>query len=228
MGFACDSESRPCLEEVVRAFRPDVLIGTTGQPGSFGEPVIRAMAEGTERPVVFALSNPSSRVEAAPEDILAWSDGRALVATGSPFGSVTWDGNERIVGQANNVFVFPGVGLAAVVAEARTVTERMFLVAAQALAAQVSDDRLGAGALYPPVQSLADISRTVAEAVAREAVASGVAGIGARTDLAAAVDDAMWHPDYVPYIRSRAVVHREEVHAAQSGAPTDEVVEAAS
>jgi malic enzyme len=225
MGFACDSESRPCLEEVVRACRPDVLIGTTGQPGSFGEAVIRAMADGVERPVVFALSNPSSRVEASPVDILAWSDGRALVATGSPFGTVSWEGSERIVGQANNVFVFPGVGLAAVVAEARTITERMFLVAAQALAAQVSDERLAAGALYPPIQYLADISRTVAEAVAREAVTSGVAGIAARTDLAAAVDEAMWHPDYVPYIRSRAVVHREEVYTAQGGRPMDEAVE---
>jgi malic enzyme len=224
LGFACDSESRPCLEEVVRAIRPDVLVGTTGQAGSFDEAVIRTMAGGVERPVVFAMSNPSSRVEASPSDILAWSDGRALVATGSPFPPVTRDGREHIVGQANNVFVFPGVGLAAVAAEARTITDRMFLVAAQTLASQVSDERLAAGALYPPVQSLADISRTVAEAVAREAVTSGVAGISARTDLATTVDEAMWHPDYVPYIRSRAVVHREEVHAAQDGPSADEVV----
>jgi malic enzyme len=214
LGLTLEGDDHRRLREVVAAVRPDILIGTTGQPGSFDEPVIRAMAEGTEHPVVFALSNPSSRVEATPEDILAWSEGRAIVATGSPFPTPTWEGEQRLVGQANNVFIFPGVGLGAVVAEARTITERMLLVAARALAAQVSDDRLAGGALYPPVEALATISREVAIAVAAEAVRSGVAGIGSHVDLPAAVDEAMWHPAYVPYIRSRAAVHRDEVYAA--------------
>ena len=214
LGLTLEGDDHRRLAEVIKAVRPDVLIGTTGQPGSFDEPVIRAMAEASERPVVFAMSNPSSRVEASPEDILAWSDGRALIATGSPFAPVSWEGQERPIGQANNVFTFPGMGLGSVVAEVRTITEAMFLVAARALAAQVSDERLAAGALYPPVESLAAISREVALAVATEAVSSGVAGIGPEVDLAAAVDEAMWHPAYVPYIRSRAAVHRDEVYAA--------------
>jgi malic enzyme len=215
LGLVRDGDDHPRLAEVIRAMRPDVLIGTTGQGGSFDEPVIRAMAEGVERPVVFAMSNPSSRIEAVPADILAWSEGRALVATGSPFPPVSWEGQERIIGQANNVFIFPGVGLGAVVAEVRTITEPMFLVAARALVSQVSEERLASGALYPPVESLAAISRMVALAVAREAVDSGVANISPRTDLAAAVDDAMWHPAYVPYIRSRAAVHRAAEHEVQ-------------
>jgi malic enzyme len=212
LGAAEDDHHR--LRDVIRAVRPDVLIGTTGQPGSFDQEVIGALTDGVERPVVFALSNPSSRVEATPQDILDWSAGRAIVATGSPFASPTWDGRERPIGQANNVFIFPGVGLGAVVAEARTITERMFLVAARALAEQVTDERLGAGALYPPIEALADISRRVAVAVAQEAVAAGVARIGAGPDLAGVVEEAMWTPAYVPYIRSRASVHRAEVLAA--------------
>jgi len=214
LGLTLEGDDHRRLAEVIRAVRPDILIGTTGQPGSFDEPVIRALAEGTARPVVFAMSNPSSRVEATPEDILAWSEGRALVATGSPFAAVEWEGRERPIGQANNVFIFPGMGLGAVVAEVRTITEQMFLVAARALAAQVGDGRLESGALYPPVEALAEISRSVALAVAREAVASGVAFIGPDVDLASTVDEAMWHPGYVPYIRSRAAVHRDEVYAA--------------
>ncbi len=211
-----DDQSR--LVDVIRAMTPDVLIGTTGQCGSFDEPVIRALAAGVERPVVFAMSNPSSCVEALPADILAWSDGRALVATGSPFAPVPWEGQTRTVGQANNVFIFPGVGLGAVVAEVSSITEPMFMVAARALAAKVSDERLAAGALYPPIEALADISRDVALAVASEAVDAGVAGISSRTNLAAAVDEAMWHPAYVPYIRSRAAVHRQD-ESAPDGEP---------
>ena len=214
LGLTLEGDDHRRLSEVIRAVRPDILIGTTGQPGSFDEEVIRAMAASVERPVVFVLSNPSSRAEATPDDILAWSDGRAIVATGSPFPAASWEGQTRAVGQANNVFIFPGVGLGAVVAETRTISEPMFLVAARSLAAQVSAERLEEGALYPPVESLADISRVVALAVASEAVRSGVAGIGPDVDLPAVIDEAMWHPAYVPYIRSRAAVHRDEVYAA--------------
>jgi malate dehydrogenase (oxaloacetate-decarboxylating) len=214
LGLELEGDGHTRLCEVIRAVKPDVLIGTTGQPGSFDETVIATLSECVEQPVVFALSNPSSRVDATPADILAWSDGRAIIATGSPFPPVSWKGGARPVGQANNVFIFPGVGLGAVVAEATAVTEEMFMVAARALAEQVSQERLDVGALYPPVQSLADISRAVALAVANEAVASGVAGVRPGTDLAAAVDEAMWWPAYVPYIRSRAAVHRDEVYAA--------------
>jgi malate dehydrogenase (oxaloacetate-decarboxylating) len=216
LGLTLEGDDHARLCEVIRAMKPDLLIGATGRAGSFDEDVIATHAESVEQPVVFAMSNPSSRVEATPADILAWSDGRAIIATGSPFPAVSWKGGARPVGQANNVFIFPGVGLGAVVAEATHITEEMFLVAARALADQVSQERLDVGALYPPVQSLADISRAVAVAVATEAVASGVAGVRPGTDLAATVDEAMWWPAYVPYIRSRAAVHRDEVYAAHS------------
>jgi malic enzyme len=214
MNLAPDTTDLTDLAEVIAAVKPHILIGTTGKPGSFGETVIQNLAEGTERPIVFALSNPSSRVEATPEDILAWSDGRAVMATGSPFAPVSWKSQTRPVSQANNVFIFPGVGLGTVVAEARSVTEEMFLVAARALASQVDDERLAAGALYPPVEALSQISRSVALAVAGEAVSSGVAGISPASDLGAIVDDSMWWPSYVPYIRSRAAVHRDEFYAS--------------
>ena len=220
LGLTLEGDDHRHLSEVIRAVRPNILIGTTGKPGSFDEEVIRALAEGAERPVVFALSNPSSRVEAAPEDILRWSEGRALVATGSPFAAVDLDGHEHPVGQANNVFIFPGVGLGTVVAEASRITEQMFLMAARALASQVSDERLAEGALYPPVEVLSEISRAVALAVATEAVGSGAAGISSGIDLAVTVDEAMWWPSYVPYIRSRASVHRDEMYAAHEASAT--------
>ncbi len=220
LGLTLGGDDHTRLCEVIRAVKPDLLIGTTGRPGSFNEDVIRAHADCVDEPIVFALSNPSSRVEATPADILAWSDGRALIATGSPFAPVSWKGGPRPIGQANNVFIFPGIGLGAVVAEVSRVNEEMFLVAARALAEQVSEERLEAGALYPPVESLAAISREVALAVATEAVASGVAGVRPGTDLAAAVDEAMWSPAYVPYIRSRAAVRRDEIYAAHEASIT--------
>ncbi len=214
LGMSLEGDGHARLCEVIKAVKPDVLIGTTGQPGSFDQCVIHEMAETTDEPVIFALSNPSSRVEATPADILAWSDGRALIATGSPFTPVSWKGAPRPVGQANNVFIFPGVGLGAVVAEATRITEEMFLVAARALAEQVDDERLASGALYPPIESLSHISREVALAVAREAVASGVARVREGTDLEVVLDEAMWWPSYVPYIKSRAAVHRDAIYAA--------------
>jgi malic enzyme len=213
LSLSTEHDGRRRLCEVIRRVEPDMLIGTTGQPGSFDQCVISELAQAVEEPIVFALSNPSSRVEATPTDILAWSDGRALIATGSPFPPVSWKGAPRPVAQANNVFVFPGIGLGVVVAEARTITEEMLLKASQALADQVSEERLEAGALYPPIEALADISREVAIAVAAEAVSSGVAAVDPQVDLAQAVDDAMWWPAYVPYIRARAAAHRAEATA---------------
>jgi malic enzyme len=195
-GFATEF---PDLVETVERVRPTILVGTTAVGGTFSEPVIRAMAAGAERPIVLPLSNPTSVAEATPADILRWTDGRALVATGSPFDAVERDGRRHVIGQANNVFIFPGLGLGAIAAEARSITDRMFLLAARTLGAAVDDDRLAAGAIYPPVGRLRAVTRAIAVAVAREAIEAGLAGIDPETDVEALIDGAMWWPAYVPY-----------------------------
>lgn len=198
-GFAPTGDDPPGLHEVVRLLRPTILIGATGVPGTFDEPVIAALAGGTPRPIVMPLSNPTTSSEAIPADVLRWSGGRALVATGSPFAPVEHEGTRHEIGQANNVFVFPGLGLGAIVAEARAMPDALFLAAARTLAAQVADDRLAAGALYPPVADLRPVTRAIALAVGEATRRTGLAGLTPDTDLAAAVDAAMWWPDYVPY-----------------------------
>jgi malate dehydrogenase (oxaloacetate-decarboxylating) len=194
-----DADVNQSLGEVVRRLRPTILLGATGMPNTFDKPLIAALAEGAARPVVMPLSNPTSACEAIPADILRWSSGRALVATGSPFAAVEIDGGRHEIGQANNVFVFPGLGLGAIVSEARSMPDELFLVAARTLADQVSAERLASGALYPPVEALRPVTRAVALAVAGAAVEAGLAGISPGTDVTAVVDAAMWWPDYVPY-----------------------------
>jgi malic enzyme len=184
------------LEGVVRRVAPTVLVGTSGVPGAFTEPAIRAMADRTAVPIVLPLSNPTSRAEATPTDVLRWTGGRALVATGSPFDPVDVAGQRRVIGQSNNVFVFPGVGLGAVVAHAHAITDRMFLEAAQTLAGLVPAERLAQGALYPRLRELRPISRCIAIAVARAARDDGVGRQLDDAQIEAAVDDAMWMPAY--------------------------------
>jgi malic enzyme len=201
LGLLAAGSTPAWLEMVAQAFRPTILVGTTGVAGTFTEAVIRALADDV-RPIVLPLSNPTVLSEALPEDILAWTAGRALVATGSPFPPVELEGDRREIAQANNVFVFPGLGLGAIVAEARLITDGMQLAAARSIAGAVSDQRLGSGALLPPIGDLRQIARDVAIAVAQEARRSGVAGIGPERDLAAEVDAASWWPAYVPYHRA--------------------------
>ena len=187
------------LLEVVGRLRPTILIGTTGVAGSFSEPVIRTVAAGTPAPIIMPLSNPTSAAEAVPRDILAWTGGAATVATGSPFEAVVSDGVRHEIGQANNVFVFPGLGLGSIVAEASRITPAMVLAAARALADATSPARVAAGALYPPVADLRIVARAVALAVAREAIDAGVAAIERGADLESEIDAAMWWPAYAPY-----------------------------
>ncbi len=193
-GFA--PADRYDLETVVRQVAPTILIGTTGTAGTFTQTAIREMAARVPAPIVMPLSNPTSKAEAVPADIFAWSEGRAVVAAGSPFDPVLVDGRQRVVGQANNVFVFPGVGLGAIVARTREVTDRMFLVAATTLAGMIPTDRLEQGALYPRLGDLRPISRAIAVAVAREACRAGVARLPSERDIESAVDAAMWTPGY--------------------------------
>jgi malic enzyme len=191
------------LLSVVRAVRPTILIGTTATPSTFTEPVLRAMAEGCPNPIVFPLSNPTSRTEATPSQVLAWTDGRALVATGSPFDPVVVDGRPRLIGQANNAFIFPGVGLAAIVAGPRQVSDTQFLVAAHTLAGLVTAERLAEGALYPPIRDLRSVSREIAVEVVRSfGTVDGLplaAGDQGRADAEAAVDESIWWPEYPAY-----------------------------
>ena len=191
------SGDRIDLEGTVGHFRPTILIGVTGRPGTFTRPMIEVMSEAAAHPIVMPLSNPTEFTEAEPADILAWSGGRALVATGSPFEDVSIGGEQRVIGQANNVFVFPGVGLGAIVSRVPAVTDAMFLAAARALAHSVGDDRLKKGALYPPITRVREVSWSVAAGVIREAAATGLVDVPA--DLDAALNRAVWDPFYLPY-----------------------------
>ncbi len=186
------------LAHVVNALKPTVLIGTSGQPGTFTEDIIREMAKHVEQPAVFPFSNPTSKAEATPADILKWTDGRALVATGSPFEPVEINGNVRRIGQGNNVYIFPGVGLGALAAKASKITEPMFTVAANALGNYVSEATLATGSLFPPLPELRSISRKIAERVARQAMEDGVATEIDDGELKDRLDELMWSPEYLP------------------------------
>jgi malate dehydrogenase (oxaloacetate-decarboxylating) len=183
------------LLDVVKAAKPTVLVGVSGVPGLFDETVVRTMAASVHRPVVFPLSNPTSSSEARPAEVMAWTNGRALVATGSPFEPVDVGGRQVRIGQGNNAFVFPGVGLGVLISEAREVTDGMFAAAADALAEQLAPEDRNAGSLFPRVAELRRITAKVAEAVIRRAIADGVAR-NAPEDPAAAVSAAMWEPVY--------------------------------
>jgi malic enzyme len=185
---------------IARVLRPTVLIGTTGCRGAFSESLVREVARHARVPIILPLSNPGDRAEAQPHDILAWTGGRALVATGSPSGAVELADGHRTIGQANNVFIFPGVGLGAIVAEAREVTDDAFLVAARELAALVSGGRLALGAIYPPVGDLRRIARAIAVAVVRRLRDSGYGRQYRDEEIEPAVDEAMWWPAYPRFI----------------------------
>jgi malate dehydrogenase (oxaloacetate-decarboxylating) len=187
------------LSTVIRHVRPSILVGTSGTPGSFTEEAIRTMAEHTPRPLVFPLSNPTSQAEATPAEILAWTGGRALVATGSPFDPVIHGGRRHVIGQANNVFAFPGIGLGLIAGEGREATDDLFLASARALAALVSPERLAEGALYPPLSELRPVSRAIAIEVARCARDREAGTEGDDRDIEAAVDASVWYPAYLPY-----------------------------
>jgi len=188
---------RPCdLETVVHQVHPTVLIGTCAVPGTFTATVVREMSQAVAVPVILALSNPTAKCEAVPADVMLWSEGCAIMATGSPFDPVTVAGRERVIGQANNVYVFPGVGMGAIISGAQIITDEMFAVAAKTLAERVSWVRLESGALYPPLSDLRSVSHDIALAVAHEAVASGVAEARSDGELEAKLETTLWVPEY--------------------------------
>ncbi|HEV3164582.1 MAG TPA: NAD-dependent malic enzyme [Isosphaeraceae bacterium] len=193
------AEGQPIgLLEVIKNARPTILIGVSGQPGTFTEQAVRAMASQVERPIIFPLSNPTSRAEATPADLIAWTDGKALIATGSPFESVAYGGRKFSIAQCNNSYIFPGLGLGVRAVEARRVNEAMFMAAARALAecSPARDDP--AGSLLPPLSESRQVSRKIALAVAAKAQREGLAESSSPEQLERLVDAKMWHPRYLP------------------------------
>ena len=187
------------LADVVSNAHPTVLIGVSGQAGAFSESVVRTMARHVERPVIFPLSNPTSRSEATPEQLMLWSEGRALIGTGSPFPPLQWNGQTRKVNQTNNSYVFPGVGLGVLAAGARRITDAMFMVAGKTVAALSPTVRDKDGLLLPPVTDLRKVAVAVAKAVARQAQVDGVAQPCDVAALDARIEARVWEPHYQPY-----------------------------
>jgi len=190
------------LEEVVRSVRPTVLIGVSGQPGAFSEAAVREMARHTERPVIFPLSNPTSRCEANPQDLMDWTDGRALIGTGSPFAPVTVGTRRVAIDQTNNSYIFPGLALGIIATRARRVTDAMIMAAAIELANHAPTARGSTHQLLPSIAEARGLSRAIALAVGRQAIADRQAQLD-DTSLEAAIDAHIWEPVYAPYQRAR-------------------------
>jgi len=191
-----DPEEKIGLEQLIPAMKPTMLIGTSGVPGTFTEAMIREMAKHVERPVVFPLSNPTNKTEAHAADVVEWTEGRCLIATGSPFDPVQYGDRTIHISQGNNVYIFPGVGLGVLAAKATRVTDSMFTAAASDLAAQVSTEDLEAGKLYPPLSDMREITRSIAAAVARKAFEEGLAQADAATPVEELVGKLVWEPLY--------------------------------
>jgi len=193
----------PSLLETIENARPTVLLGLSGQPRAFTEPVVKAMAAGQARPIIFPLSNPTSACEALPEELIEWTEGRAIVATGSPFAPVVYKGKTYTVGQGNNAFIFPGLGFGAILSEAREITDGMVLAAAYALADYAAQKHLPQGNIYPPVDELHDVSARVATRVIEQAFDDGVAQSKKVTRASAGeyVRAKFWKPKYMPIVR---------------------------
>jgi len=183
----------------VKALKPTAIIGVAAMAGGFTQEVIEEMTRLNEHPIVFALSNPTSKSECSAEQAYTWSGGRALFASGSPFDAVTFGGQTFVPRQGNNSYIFPGVGLGTIAVRARHVTDEMFLASARALAQQVTPQDLAQGSLFPPLQRVREVSVHIAVAVAEVAYAQGHAGIERPDDLAAHMRAAMYEPTYPEY-----------------------------
>lgn len=192
---------RITLLDVIKNVKPSILIGTSAQPGAFAEEIVREMARHVERPVIFPLSNPTSKSEARPIDLINWTEGRALVATGSPFPPVPFEKREINIGQCNNAFVFPGVGLGVIASGARRVTNEMFVAAARALAEFSPALHDPEASLFPALENVRNVSRSVALAVGAEARRLELAE-AAEEDLRRRIEEKIWIPRYTRYVRA--------------------------
>jgi malate dehydrogenase (oxaloacetate-decarboxylating)(NADP+) len=192
----------PCIADLlgcIQALRPTALLGVSAQPNAFTPPVLRALAEINDQPIIFALSNPTSKSECTAEQAYAATDGRCVFAAGSPFDPVAYKGRTYVPGQGNNAYVFPGLGLGVIAAGARRVTDAMFDAAARTLAAAVTEEALAQGLTYPPLVSIREVSLGIAVAVARVAWQSGLATKPQPEDFTAYVRSLMYEPDYPCY-----------------------------
>ncbi len=185
--------------EAVNTLKPTAILGLSGQPGTFTQEIIEAMAEINERPIIFALSNPTSKAECTAEQAYGWTNGRAVFASGSPFDPVKLGNRTFVPGQGNNAYIFPGVGLGIIVSRSREVTDEMFLAAAHSLASQVTDSDLERGRVYPPLSQIRKVSALIALEVAKIAWAEGLAGREEPEDILADIREHMYLPVYPHY-----------------------------
>ncbi|MBK7502799.1 MAG: NAD-dependent malic enzyme [Polaromonas sp.] len=192
------ASKNPNLLETIFNAKVTVLLGLSGQGASFDQKIIEAVLKNTKKPIVFALSNPTSLTEIMPEDAIAWTDGQVWMATGSPFPAVTWKGKQYIIGQGNNTFVFPGIGWGVAASGARTVEAEMMTDASFALASQVTPERLASGAVFPPIADLMKVTDHVARAVAESAMRIGVATVS-REQMDKRLSQRDWTPEYANY-----------------------------
>jgi len=198
--YAHDHEFLSDLATAVERLRPTALIGVSGTPNTFTREILETLAQHCERPMVFALSNPTSKAECTAQQAYEWTGGRAIFASGSPFAPVDYEGKTFVPGQGNNAYIFPGVGLGAIVSDASRVTDEMFFASARTLADQVTERDLELGRVYPPLDSIRDVSAAIATAVAEVAYQRGLARRPRPDDLAAAVRAEMFEPDYPSYL----------------------------
>jgi len=193
------------LLDVIRQVKPTVLIGVSGQAGAFTEDAVREMAKNTSRPIIFPLSNPTSRSEATPQDLLAWTEGQALIGTGSPFEAVNYGGRKVFIDQTNNSYIFPGLALGIIASKAKRVTDTMVMAAAKELARLVPTQKDKNASLLPSLSDSRRLSRLIAQAVGRQAIQDGQAQVAGEDGLDRELQANIWEPVYVPYERKASL-----------------------
>ena len=197
--WSCSDFNKISLQDVITNVHPTLLIGVSGQPGIFTEDLIKIMAAHVDQPIIFPLSNPTARSEATPNDLMRWTEERAIVGTGSPFSNITKNGKEFRVDQTNNCYIFPGMGLGLIAVKARHVTENMFMAAAKVLASCSPAKQDPTANLLPALTDIRQVSFQVAVAVAKEAIQAGLAGHQPSEDLEKYIQNMMWAPEYMTY-----------------------------
>jgi malate dehydrogenase (oxaloacetate-decarboxylating)(NADP+) len=198
--YAHDHPFVATLAEAIDALRPTALVGVSGMPQTFTREIISTMARINPRPIIFALSNPTSKAECTAEQAYGWSDGRAIFASGSPFAPVDLNLSHFVPGQGNNIYIFPGVGMGVLASEAAQVTDEMFLAAARTLAGMVSPDDLALGRVYPSLTEIREVSLRIATAVAVVAHERGLARVPRPRDIKADIAARMFNPEYTEYV----------------------------